>query len=143
MNKYLILLIVLIALIGGGIAFRSFSGGEKKPVDTGIVREFTVTAKKDQWKFEPDVISVNQGDKVILTIVNEDDYDHGIAIDAFGVSQRIPAKGTIVIQFIATQPGDFPFYCSVPCGSGVVEGKPRGHFDQVGTLHIKSASVTQ
>lgn len=143
MNKYIILGIVLVLLIAGGMGFRYMSGSKRTPVDTGVVREFTVTAEKDQWRFEPDVINVNQGDKVILTVVNQDDYDHGFAIDAFGVSQRIPAKGTIVIQFVATQPGDFPFYCSVPCGSGEVNGKPRGHFDQVGTLHVTSAATQQ
>ncbi len=141
MNKYITLGIVLLVLIAGGIGFRYFSGSAGRPLDTGVVREFTVTAKKDQWKFEPDVIDVNQGDKVIITVVNEDGYDHGFAIDAFGISQRIPAKGTITIQFVATQPGDFQFYCSVPCGSGVVDGKERGHFDQIGKLHVAPASA--
>lgn len=143
MNKYVILGIFLLILMTGGVGYRYFSGSEGKPVDTGIVREFTITAERDQWRFDPDVIDVNQGDKVILTIINQDSYDHGFAIDAFGVSQRIPAKGTVTIQFTATQPGDFPFYCSVPCGSGVVDGKERGHFDQVGKLHIKSLINTQ
>lgn len=143
MNKYIILGIVLVALIGGGIAFRYFSGSEGKPVSTGVVREITLVAVKDQWRFDPSDIEANQGDKIVLTVINEDNYDHGIAIDAFGVSQRIPALGTIKIEFVATQPGEFPFYCSVPCGSGVVDDHPRGHFDQVGKLHIKSLVETQ
>lgn len=143
MNKYITLGIVLVVLIGAGVAFRFFSGDERKPLDTGIVREFTLTAKKDEWKFEPDDITVNQGDKVMLKIVNEDSYDHGIAIDAFGVSERIPALSTINIQFVATQPGEFPFYCSVPCGDGEVNGHARGHIDQVGKLHIKSFVETR
>lgn len=143
MNKYITLGIVLVALIGGGIAFRSFSGDEGKPVSTGVVKEITLTAVKDAWRFEPDDIEVNQGDRVVLTIVNQDDYDHGIAIDAFGVSQRIPALGTITVDFVATQPGEFPFYCSVPCGDGTVDGHDRGHIDQVGKLRIKSLIETQ
>lgn len=143
MNKYITIGIVLVLIIGGGVAFRSFSGDARTPVNTGVVKEITLVAVKDEWRFEPDDIEVNQGDKVVLTIINEDDYDHGIAIDAFGVSQRIPALGTIKIEFVATQPGEFPFYCSVPCGDGVVEGKPRGHFDQVGKLHIKALVETE
>ena len=148
MNKYIILGIVLVALIGAGIAFRYFSGDERKPLDTGIVREITITTKKDQWKFEPDDITVNQGDKIVLTIINEDIYDHGIAIDAFGVSERIPALGTIKVSFVATQPGEFPFYCSVPCGecekkSCEINGARRGHIDQVGKLHVKSMTTTE
>ena len=109
-----------------------------RPVTTGKVREVTITAKKNQWRWDPENFEAVQGDKIILTVINEDDYDHGIAIEAFGVSQRIPANGKITAEFVVTQPGEFPYYCSVPCGEGVVAGKKRGHFDQVGTIHVKS-----
>lgn len=148
MNKYITLGIAFVLLIAGGVAFRSFSGDEGKPMSTGVVKEITLVAVKDQWRFEPDDIEVNQGDKVVLTIINEDIYDHGIAIDAFGVSERIPALGTIEIDFVATQPGEFPFYCSVPCGkceekSCEINGVRRGHIDQVGKLHVKSMMTTE
>lgn len=81
---------------------------------------------------------MERGDKIIMTVINEDSYDHGIAIDAFGVSQRMPANGTIKIEFTVTQEGDFPFYCSVPCGEGHVDGVKRTHFDMIGKLHVKS-----
>lgn len=143
MNKYLTLGIVLILLIAGGIGFRFMSGDKRTPVDTGTVKEITITAMKNEWRFEPDDIEVNQGDTVMLTVINQDEYDHGIAIDAFGVSQRIPKLETIKIQFVATQPGEFDFYCSVPCGEGTVNGKKRSHFDQMGKLHVKSLVETQ
>jgi plastocyanin len=138
MNKYIIILIVLGVLVGGGVAFRSLSGGARTPISTGIVKEFTLTSVKDEWRFEPSDIEVDQGDTVILNIINQDKYDHGIAIEAYGVSQRIPALENIKIQFVATQAGEFPFYCSVPCGDGIVNGVKRGHFDQVGKLFIKA-----
>ena len=74
---------------------------------------------------------------MVMEVVNEDEYDHGIAIDAFGISQRMPAKSTINVEFVATQVGDFQYYCSVPCGEGSVGGKKRTHFDMIGTLHVK------
>jgi len=73
-----------------------------------------------------------------MTVINEDDYDHGIAIDAFGITQRMPANSTVKVEFVATQAGDFPFYCSVPCGEGIVDGKKRTHFDMIGKLHVRS-----
>lgn len=140
MNKYVILIIVGILLIGGGIAYRIFLLPQKSvPVTSGKIREITITAKKDQWKFDPEVIDVQRGDKIIATVINEDSYDHGIALDAFGISQRMPAQSTIKVEFVATQEGDYPFYCSVPCGEGVVDSKKRGHFDMVGKLHVRSA----
>lgn len=139
MNKYVILIIVGALIIGGGILYRVFLLPQSSvPVNTGKIREITIVARKNEWRFVPEDIEAVRGDRIIATVINEDDYDHGIAIDALGVSQRMPAKSTITIDFIVTQEGDFPFYCSVPCGEGTVDGKTRTHFDMIGRLHVKS-----
>lgn len=138
MNKYILLVILGLLIIGGGIIYRVFLLPKSSvPVTTGKVREITIIAKKNEWRFVPEDFEVERGDKIIATVINEDDYDHGIAIDAFGVSQRMPAKSTIKVEFVVTQEGDFPFYCSVPCGEGEVDGKHRTHFDMIGKLHVK------
>ncbi len=139
MNKYFILIGIGALIIIGGIIYRIFLLPEESvPVTTGKVREITIVAAKDQWRFVPEVIEADRGDKIIATIVNEDDYDHGISIDAFGVSQRMPANSIIKVEFVVTQEGDFPFYCSVPCGEGEVDGVKRTHFDMVGKIHVRS-----
>ena len=141
MNKYFILIIVGVILIGAGIGYRMFLLPQRSvPVTTGKVREMTIIAKKNEWRFTPEIVEIQRGDTVKLTIVNEDDYDHGIAIDAYGISQRMPAKQTIKTEFVATQNGDFPFYCSVPCGEGIVNGTKRTHFDMVGTLKVREVA---
>jgi heme/copper-type cytochrome/quinol oxidase subunit 2 len=139
LNKYLILIAIGIVILGGGVIYRVFLIPESsKPVITGNTREITIIAKKNEWRFLPEDIEIVRGDKIIATVINEDDYDHGIAIDAFGVSQRMPANSTIKVEFTVTQEGDFPFYCSVPCGEGEVGGDKRTHFDMIGKLHVKS-----
>lgn len=139
MNKYLILIILAALLLGGGLFYRIYLLPKSSvPVTTGKIREITVTAVKNQWRFDPETVEVDRGDKIVMTVVNEDDYDHGIAIDAFGISQRMPARSTIKVEFVATQEGEFPFYCSVPCGEGMVDGKKRTHFDMIGKLHVRS-----
>ena len=149
MNKYLILIILGVIIIGGGIAYRVFFLAEEKvPVVSGKIKEFTVVAKKDTWSFVPENIDAERGDKIIMTVVNEDSYDHGIAIDAFGVSQRMPALSTIKIEFVVTQAGDFPFYCSVPCGeceekTCEVNGKRPGHFDMIGKIKVRDIVKAQ
>ncbi|MBI2122024.1 MAG: cupredoxin domain-containing protein [Candidatus Sungbacteria bacterium] len=145
MNKYAILIIIGVLIIGFGVFYRAFLlSDEAKPVTTGKVREVTIIAKKNEWRFVPEVIEAERGDKIVITAVNEDDYDHGIAIDAFGQSQRMPARSTIKMEFVVTQEGEFPFYCSVPCGEGDVDGKHRTHFDMIGKLDVKSVvSSTQ
>jgi len=86
MNKYVTLIIVGALMIGGGIVYRSFFIAESsKPVVTGKVREVTITAKENEWKFEPEIIEAERGDTIIATVINEDDYDHGIAIDGLAV----------------------------------------------------------
>lgn len=148
MNKYVILGIVLAVLIGGGIAYRMIrmSDEANRPVETGVVREITIRIPKDTWAFDPEEIEVNQGDRVRLTFVNEDDYDHGVGIDAYGVSQRIPARATLPIpEFVVTKSGDFQFFCSVSCNEGVAasgkyQGQKRGHFDQIGVLRVKAVA---
>ena len=139
MNKYVILITIGILIIATGAAYRTWLLPESSvPVTSGKTREITIVATKDRWAFEPEIIKAERGDKIIATIINEDDYDHGIAIDAFGISQRMPAESTINVEFVVTQEGDFPFYCSVPCGEGEVEGKTRGHFDMIGEIHVRS-----
>ena len=141
MNKYFILIGIVAVVLIGGIAYRAFLIPESsKPVTTGKERHITIIAKKDEWKFIPEDIELERGDKIIMEVINEDEYDHGIAIDAFGVSQRMPALSTIKVEFTVTQEGDFPFYCSVPCGEGDVDGKHRTHFDMIGKLHVKPIS---
>ncbi|MEK7636482.1 MAG: cupredoxin domain-containing protein [Patescibacteria group bacterium] len=142
MNKYIIIIVATVLIIGGGIFYRVFLLPQNSiPVSTGKVFAITVTSEKNKWNFNPDVIEAERGDKVIMTVVNKDDYDHGIAIDAFGVSQRMPANSTIVVEFTVTQEGDFPYYCSVPCGSGEVDGHDRGHFDMTGVIKVRSAKI--
>ena len=144
MNKYIIIVILIAVVIAGGVLYRTFFLSEQDaPVSTGVVREITITAKKDDWRFIPEEIEVNRGDKIVATVINEDSYDHGFAIDALGISQRMPAHSTIKVEFVATQAGDFPFYCSVPCGEGETPDGHRTHFDMIGTLKVKDIIKTQ
>lgn len=138
-NKYIIIGVIVVLFFGIGIGYRAFFVPEAaKPVVTGVERELTIVVSQNTWSFNPEFIEADQGDKMILTIINEDDYDHGFAIDAFGISQRLPARGTVLVEFVVTKAGDFPYYCSVSCGSGIVLGEERGHFDQIGRIHVRS-----
>jgi hypothetical protein len=63
---------------------------------------------------------------------------------------RLPANGTIEVEFVASKSGEFPFYCSVSCSdsgstgnlldgkvqSGVHAGTVRGHFDHIGKFIV-------
>jgi plastocyanin len=139
MNKYIVILILIALILLGGLGYRMFfASDENAPIKTGIVKIVPVSSSELRWEFVPEFMEVDQGDRVVLEIINEDAFDHGFAIDAYGISQRMPAGGSIVIEFDATKAGDFPFYCSVSCGSGIVDGEKRGHFDHIGKMHVRS-----
>lgn len=137
MNKYVIIGIVVVVFVGAGALFKAFKGDSGNVVQsTGKTVEVTVKAVKDEWRWDVEKIQVNAGDTVKLTFVNEDNYDHGIGIDGYGVNERMPADKTITVDFVATRKGKFSFYCSVPCGKGTVNGEDRDHFDMLGELEV-------
>ncbi len=154
MNKYAIVGLVLVAIIAAGVLWKQFGAKDTGYKETGNTKNYTVIAKKLQWIFEPETITAEQGDRVKINVINEDDFDHGFAIDAFGISQRLPANGSINVDFVASKSGEFSFYCSVSCSSsdnpsfGLKDGKVqsgkyagivRGHFDQLGKVLVSAA----
>ncbi len=152
MNKYIIIGIVVVAIIGGGMVYKSTTDTDNCTEGMGSDVVMTVYSKKLEWKFEPEEIVVQKCDRVNLTVINEDNFDHGVAIDAFGISQRLPANGTINIDFIASKAGEFPFYCSVSCSdskstgnipggvvqTGTYKGQVRGHFEHIGKFIVET-----
>jgi heme/copper-type cytochrome/quinol oxidase subunit 2 len=137
MNKYFLIGIGVVVLLVAGLLFKNLKGESDNVVQsTGKEVNITIRAIKDEWRWDVENVQVNAGDKVILTIINEDNYDHGIGVDGYGINERMPANETIVVDFVATRKGKFNFYCSVPCGKGVVRGEDRDHFDMLGTLEV-------
>lgn len=150
MNKYIIIGIVLVGIVGAGAIFSAKTDTDNCTADMGEARDITVISRKLEWRFDPEVITVNKCDRVHLKVLNEDNFDHGVAIDALGISQRLPANGTIDINFVASKSGEFPFYCSVSCSdskstgdladgkvqSGPYKGLFRGHFEHIGKFIV-------
>ncbi len=82
---------------------------------TQAVKEFTVTAS--QWKFDPNTVTVNEGDTVRLQIKSID-VTHGFNLPAFDVNKQLDPGKTVTVEFVAGRKGTFTFACSVSCGSG-------------------------
>jgi heme/copper-type cytochrome/quinol oxidase subunit 2 len=150
MNKYVIIGIVLVFIIGGGVIFSAKTDTDNCTEGMGTNRDITVVSKKLEWKFDPEVITVEKCDRIHINLINEDNFDHGFAIDALGISQRLPANATIGIDFVASKSGEFPFYCSVSCSdskstgnlkdgvvqTGTYKGVFRGHFEHLGKFIV-------
>lgn len=86
-----------------------------KEVEIKEVKEFNIIAK--QWSFEPSIIEVNKGDRVILNIQSID-VAHGIYISQFKIGVTFNPGEKKEISFIADKVGEFNFFCNVPCGMG-------------------------
>jgi heme/copper-type cytochrome/quinol oxidase subunit 2 len=92
------------------------------PAASAESRSFEVTASK--YKFEPEVLTVDQGDDVTITLKSSD-RSHGFEIKEYNVKTEIPeGGGTVKVQFVADKPGTFTFRCSKFCGLG--HGKMKG-----------------
>ena len=72
--------------------------------------EFAVAAGR--YAFSPSRLEVHQGDLVRITVRSED-IAHSFVIDAYRVAKRIAAGATVIVEFLADQAGEYPFYCNL------------------------------
>ena len=82
---------------------------------TGQAKEFTITAS--QFKFEPNKIEVNKGDKIKITAYSND-VSHGLALPEFEVYLYLEKNNPKTIEFIADKSGKFQYFCNAFCGDG-------------------------
>lgn len=106
-NKLFWGIIILIAIVGG-IVFVKNSRNQGTATDAqSNIKEFNIKAFR--YAFNPNTITVNEGDKVKITINNSDTL-HGINIPDLGVS------GNDTLEFTASKKGEFTWYCNNYCG---------------------------
>ena len=130
--KYLIGLLVVAALIYGGVMY------SKKPAeiktaspapmitDAAGVKVFNVSGAN--FRFDPSTITVQQGDKVRI-VFKSLDMQHDFDITELGVDSPVTVAGeTSEFEFTATQAGEFEYFCSV--------GQHRAN-GMVGTLIVE------
>lgn len=133
-NKYFQLLLFAVLLLASGFVYAQYYRPPEigQVQATGDVVEIRMRVLENQWKWEPAAIKIKAGDKARLFIYNEDSYDHGFAVDVFGINRRLFPKQTTLVEFTASTAGVFNFYCSVPCG--------EGHYEQVGRLIVEGGA---
>src|SRR3989338_6174147 len=131
MNKFVKLLFFAIFLIASGVVYQVYyrPPGIGPIKASGNIIEIEMRVKENELQWNPAEIRIKAGDSVKLKIFNEDNYDHGFAVEAFGINKRLFPRRETQIEFTASRAGSFSFYCSVPCG--------QGHYDQVGTLFVE------
>jgi len=95
------------------------------------VREFDMVAK--QFTYEPNTITVDKGDIIVINIVSED-VPHSFTLpdlgyqNDIGINELLVPGKEVTIEFIADKKGEFVFGCDVACGSG--------HSDMLGKIIV-------
>jgi heme/copper-type cytochrome/quinol oxidase subunit 2 len=81
---------------------------------TPVTRE--VSLDMEQFAFDPPVLRVNRGDRVILNL-QAADVVHGLYLDGYGINVRVEPGVSQQVVFVADRTGKFRYRCSVACGT--------------------------
>ncbi|WP_017756245.1 Sec-dependent nitrous-oxide reductase [Calidifontibacillus oryziterrae] len=91
-------------------------GNEVHVYGIAMRSKFIFDAKAER----PDVIEVNEGDKVVIHLTNidfDEDITHGFAINRHDLNMEVQPGQTETISFTADKAGTFPIYCTNFCSA--------------------------
>jgi nitrous-oxide reductase len=109
--------------------------GGAKVERRGNTVEIWMTAVRSH--FNPDIIRVRQGDRVIIHVTSVEqsrDATHGFAISMYNIQASLEPGETTTFDFIADRPGAYNFYCTEFCSAL--------HLEMAGWLLVEPASAT-
>jgi cytochrome c oxidase subunit 2 len=86
-------------------------------LDRTTVPGQVIEMQAKRYDFIPEVVRVQAGTLVTMRITAIDGV-HGFALAAFGIDERIEEGETKVIEFYASDAGEYGFHCSHFCGLG-------------------------
>jgi heme/copper-type cytochrome/quinol oxidase subunit 2 len=99
-----------LAAAGAGVLVARATTASAAQDQSPTSRDVAITAR--DFRFTPDRIEAAQDDLVRLTVRSED-VAYSFNIDEYRVSRRVPAGGSVVIEFRADRSGAFPFYSNL------------------------------
>ena len=102
-------------LISNEITTQNIIQDTEIPKENSEIKEVEITAK--MFEFNPNIIRVNKGDKVKLTIKSTD-VTHGFEIKEYNIRETLYPNKPVTVEFSADKAGEFVFRCNIPCGSG-------------------------
>lgn len=76
-----------------------------------------IRVTSENWKFNPNVITVKKGEKVQLQVTGVSGT-HGFAVPDLGINVPVPPGRTVTIDLPTDKEGTFALFCSIFCGSG-------------------------
>ncbi len=123
MNKNTIfgLIAVVILIFGGYYFFNSKQNVQVPKEETKIEKEQVDIAKAriiavegSEFKFDPSSITVEKGEKIMLTFKNVGKFPHNLKVDELEISTKTVNGGEEdIIEFVSEKSGTFAMYCGV------------------------------
>ncbi len=128
------------------LSYHFFLLPKPRIIQSGVHRTVSIHIAQHSFTFDPELIEADQGDVLLMNVINDDDVAHGVRIDGYGISQTLGAHSHYAFPpFLLTNSGDFLYYESVFWGEGIAEtgkykGQQRGRFDMQGVLRVRRAT---
>ena len=102
-----LLIVALVLMLAGFI-----TGCEPEEAVPPEETEVNVTA--GEGYFDPDVITVDQGQELTVVVENVTEEDHTFTIDELDVDVSLAPGAQEEVTFTAAEEGSFEFYCDEP-----------------------------
>lgn len=128
MNKWIVIVAVLIVVLGGGYFLfkNSAAPAPSEPAqttnavtptsaETSPSQTNAITVEGNEFAFTPSTITVKKGEAVKVTFKNTGKFPHNFTIAELNVqSKTIQSGEEDTFEFTPTQTGQFTYVCSVP-----------------------------
>lgn len=98
---------LVLALVAVALPLPAAAGGDPEHIIRITARSFA---------FEPEIVYVNRGDRVVIELESID-ATHGIYLDGYDLSIEAEPGHPARLAFTADNSGSFRFRCSVACGN--------------------------
>jgi len=86
---------------------------EQPQVPTDFIPDKVIDIRAFNFGFEPNEITVNEGEKIRLVVENTQNIRHTFTLPEFGIDEKLGSSQTVTIDFIADKSGTFEFFCTV------------------------------
>lgn len=86
------------------------------PAATGLAQtpDVVVKIELEDMRFHPEQLELERDQPAGLFLINRDDFDHSLDIDALDVHVTVPARSSVVAFVQPDERGEFYIYCAVP-----------------------------
>ena len=112
-SHFILMLLSILVIFLVGCSGASNTGSVASTPSTDV-KEFNTVIQN--YRYNPESINVNFGDRVRINIKNNDGVTHGISLPVFGVQEFVRPGQTTTIQFTANQRGNPETFCSTDHG---------------------------